>query len=342
MTAPTQPRTITVLGATGNQGSGVVRALLAKNSPDKILFSVRAVTRDPDSPQAQRLLATYPEASTLSDLQLVASNVYDRASLKCAFSGVWGVFAVTNNRLPPGSNRMIETEEDLKHELTAGENIVAAAKDCGVRHFVFSFLPNIAEASGGRFRKVFQFDHKFQIEQLARRELPVVTALRPGLFYTNVQWPQYCRRNEDGVVRFCPPVPGDKTADWVDPSYDIGVYAAGTCIRTGPRKTGSKIYPVVSPKIRFADFPAIFSSGRSQPAVYSPITLDEWGATVARTVGKGYEEDIRQMMGWIAFAPEDKICYGTMEPEEDTSWEDLGVRASTFEEWLGRARWDGP
>jgi uncharacterized protein YbjT (DUF2867 family) len=184
MPAPIKPRTIVVLGATGNQGSGVVRALLAKNSPDKVLFSVRAVTRDPDSPQAQRLLATYPEASTSGSgqLQLVAGDVYDRTSLERAFRGVCGVFAVTNNRLPtsPGSNRMIETEEDLKHELTAGENIVAAAKGCGVSHFVFSSLPNIAEASGGRFRKVFHFDHKFQIEQLARRELPAVTALRPG------------------------------------------------------------------------------------------------------------------------------------------------------------------
>jgi hypothetical protein len=79
-----------------------------------------------------------------------------------------------------------------------------------------------------------------------------------------------------------------------------------------------------------------------QAAVFDPIRLDEWGATVARTVGKGYEEYIRQMMEWIAVAPDEKICYGTMEPEEDTSWEDLGVRASSFEEWLERSHWDGP
>jgi hypothetical protein len=75
---------------------------------------------------------------------------------------------------------MIETEEDLKHELTAGENIVAAAKGCSVRHFVFSSLPNITEARGGCFRRVFHYDHKFQIEELAKRESPAVTALRPG------------------------------------------------------------------------------------------------------------------------------------------------------------------
>lgn len=32
---------------------------------------------------------------------------------------------------------------------------------------------------------------------------------------------------------------------------------------------------------------------RSQLVIFNPITLDDWGATVARIVGKGYEKDIR-------------------------------------------------
>ncbi|PWY62199.1 cinnamoyl-CoA reductase [Aspergillus eucalypticola CBS 122712] len=354
-TSTTTPRIIAVLGATGNQGSGVVRALLQKRPLNPASFSVRAVTRDPSSPQAERLRAVYPEEEVSGRLQLVPGNVYDVTSLEHAFDGVWGVFAVTNNRIP---GQLIDTEEDLEHELVAGRNIVAAAKVSGVRHFVISSLPNLADASKGRFQKVFHFDHKFQIEQLAKSELIAVTALRPGLFYTNVQWVQYCRRNENGIVRFCPPVPGNKTADWTDPSYDIGIYAAGTLgpipqstlvisygievFSLGPEKTASKVYPVVSSKMRFADLPAIFSTVRYQPAIFDPISLDDWGATVARTVGKGYEEDIRQMMEWIAVAPDEKICYGTMTPQEDCSWADLRVRASTFQEWLRRSGWQGP
>ncbi|BCR96676.1 NmrA/HSCARG family protein [Aspergillus luchuensis] len=337
-TSTTTPRTIAVLGATGNQGSGVVRALLQKSPHHPASFTVRAVTRDPSSPQAERLRAIYPEEEVSGRLQLVPGDVYDVTSLERAFDGVWGVFAVTNNRLP---GQMIETEEDLEHELVAGRNIVAAAKVSGVRHFVISSLPNLADASKGQFQKVFHFDHKFQIEQLAKSELTAVTALRPGLFYTNVQWVQYCRRNENGIVRFCPPVPGNKTADWTDPSYDIGIYAAEV-FSLGPEKTASKVYPVVSSKMRFADLPAIFSTVRYQSAIFDPISLDDWGATVARTVGKGYEEDIRQMMEWIAVAPDEKICYGTMTPQEDCSGADLGVRASTFEEWLRRSGWQGP
>ncbi|GLA00430.1 hypothetical protein AnigIFM60653_008492 [Aspergillus niger] len=291
MITSTTPRTVAVLGATGNQGSGVVRALLHKNPHHPAPFSVRAVTRDPSSPQAERLRALYPEEEASGRLELVPGDVYDVTSLEHAFDGVWGVFAVTNNRLP---GQMIETEEDLKHELVAGKNIVAAAKTSQVHHFVISSLPNLAEASKGRFQKVYHFDHKYQIEQLAKSELAAVTVLRPEVF------------------------------------------------SLGPERTASKVYPVVGPRIRFADLPAMFSTMRSRPAIFDPITLDEWGATVARTVGKGYEEDIRQMMEWIAVAPDEKICYGTMDPQEDCSWADLGVRASTFEEWLGRSGWQGP
>ncbi|GLA61752.1 hypothetical protein AtubIFM54640_002282 [Aspergillus tubingensis] len=342
-TSTTTPRTIAVLGATGNQGSGVVRALLQKSPLNPASFTVRAVTRDPSSPQAERLRAVYSEEEVSGRLQLVPGDVYDVTSLERAFDRVWGVFAVTNNRIP---GQIIETEEDLEHELVAGRNIVSAAKVSGVRHFVISSLPNLADASKGQFQKVFHFDHKFQIEQLAKSELTAVTALRPGLFYTNVQWLQYCRRNENGIVRFCPPVPENKAADWADPSYDIGwwltIIEKVEVFSLGPEKTASKVYPVVSSKMRFADLPAIFSTVRYQPAIFDPISLDDWGATVARTVGKGYEEDIRQMMEWIALAPDEKICYGTMTPEEDCSWADLGVRASTFEEWLKRSGWQGP
>lgn len=60
---------------------------------------------------------------------------------------------------------------------------------------------------------------------------------------------------------------------------------------------------------------------------------------MAAAAGKGYEEDIRQMMEWVGVAPDERVCYGTMDPGEDRAWEDLGVRASTFEDWLWRSGW---
>ncbi|KAM5344638.1 hypothetical protein ACJ41O_013173 [Fusarium nematophilum] len=332
MASSQQPRIIAVLGATGNQGRGVVRALLVKTSP---AFHVRAVTRNVDSPGAKALLADFGQTDRLS---LVKGDMYDSESLREAFGGAYGVFAVTQNRIP---GQMIDTEDEMRHELKAGRSIVDTAEACGIQHFVISSLPNLTKASNGRFTKVYHFDYKHEIEQLARRHLPAVTALLPGLFYSNMKWPQYCKREDDGSVRFCAPVPGDTLADWVDPAYDIGVFASEV-FAAGPEKTGSKTYPVVSPKFRFSNFADIFTEQTSVPSSFKSTTIEEWGNTVAATVGEGYREDIQQMMQWIAKAPKEKVCYGTVDEEDDTSWEDLGVRASTFEEWLARSNWQGP
>jgi hypothetical protein len=31
---------------------------------------------------------------------------------------------------------------------------------------------------------------------------------------------------ENGVVRFCPPIPATKLVEWVDPEHDMGIFAA--------------------------------------------------------------------------------------------------------------------
>ncbi|GAB1209498.1 hypothetical protein APSETT445_008277 [Aspergillus pseudonomiae] len=110
----------------------------------------------------------------------------------------------------------------------------------------------------------------------------------------------------------------------------------------GPEITASKTYPVVGPKISFSELATVFEATTSRPARFKPSTLHEWGATVSASAGAGFERDIRQMIEWITVAPDDKICYGTMNPDEDQSQSDLGVRASTFQEWLERSGWTGP
>lgn len=122
------PKTIAILNATGNQGSGLIHALLnptnntsaPENNED---FTIRALTRNTTSPAAQALRAKYPDPTRLS---LVTADVYDVQTLRDVFKGVDGLFAATNNRLPAG--KLIEREEDMRHELVAGRNIVDAAR----------------------------------------------------------------------------------------------------------------------------------------------------------------------------------------------------------------------
>ena len=77
-------KTIVVVGATGAQGGGLVRAIL--NDPDHE-FNVRAITRDVSTDKAKELAKLGAE--------VVAANVDDVESLKKAFQGAYGAYCVT-------------------------------------------------------------------------------------------------------------------------------------------------------------------------------------------------------------------------------------------------------
>src|SRR5436190_16264459 len=111
---------IAVIGATGQQGGGVVRALQACGQ-----FKVRALTRDPDK---HRELAE----------EVVETDLDKPETLKAAFEGAHGVFLVTN---------FYGGTDELKQATAA----VRAAKDAGVKHFIWSTLPDVEAISGGKF-----------------------------------------------------------------------------------------------------------------------------------------------------------------------------------------------
>lgn len=72
------------------------------------------------------------------------------------------------------------TEEDVKHEIVAGKNIINAAKRNGVKHFVFSSLPDITKGSNDKFKGAINMNNKVVIEQIAPRERDGYTCIIPG------------------------------------------------------------------------------------------------------------------------------------------------------------------
>lgn len=79
-----QKKVIAVVGATGAQGGGLVRAILADPAGG---FSARAIVRDPQSDKARALAALGAE--------VVAGDIDDEASLTRALQGAWGAYFVT-------------------------------------------------------------------------------------------------------------------------------------------------------------------------------------------------------------------------------------------------------
>src|SRR5258708_35864511 len=105
-------KVIAVIGATGQQGGGVVRALQARGQ-----FKVRALTRNPDK---QREFAE----------EVVEADLDKPEILKAAFEGAHGVFLVTN---------FYGGADELKQATAA----IRAAKNAGVKHFIWSTLPDV-------------------------------------------------------------------------------------------------------------------------------------------------------------------------------------------------------
>merc|ERR1719265_483117 len=105
-----------VVGATGNQGSAVVRALQAAGVP------VKAFTRD----------ASSAKAKALGDVTLVECDLNDKDSLVEAFQGCSVLFGVTDF--------WVSCKMDTHTEITHGKNIGDAAKEAGVQHLVMSTL----------------------------------------------------------------------------------------------------------------------------------------------------------------------------------------------------------
>jgi len=128
---------IAVIGATGQQGGGVLRALQASGQ-----FKVRALTRNPDK---HRDLAE----------EVVEADLGRPETLKAAFAGAHGVFLVTNFQ---------EAGTDEHKQATAA---IRAAKEAGVKHFIWSTLPNVEAISGGKFN-VPHFTGKAKIDQVVK------------------------------------------------------------------------------------------------------------------------------------------------------------------------------
>src|SRR3977135_4389191 len=167
---------ISVVGATGQQGGAVARALQASGQ-----FKVRALTRDPDK---HRELAE----------EVVEADLNKPETLKAAFEGAHGVFLVTNFQ---------EAGADEVKQATAA---IRAAKDAGVKHFIWSTLPNVEAISGGKFN-VPHFTGKAKIDQVVKDGgFENYTFVIAPFYYQNLAGALAPHKQADGSVGWALPL----------------------------------------------------------------------------------------------------------------------------------------
>src|SRR5712691_2229530 len=110
---------IAVVGSTGSQGGGLCAAILADPNGG---FACRAVTRHPENDKAKALKSKGAE--------VVKADLDDVESLKKAFAGAYGVYAVTN----------FWEHFSAEKEKAQAKNVADAAKAAGVKHVIWSTL----------------------------------------------------------------------------------------------------------------------------------------------------------------------------------------------------------
>jgi uncharacterized protein YbjT (DUF2867 family) len=220
-------KTIAVVGATGAQGGGLVRAILADPAGG---FSARALTRSTQSDKAKALAAQGAE--------VVAADVDDPASLRRAFEGAHGAFCVT----------FFWDHFSPDKEKAQAKAMADAAKAAGVAHAVWSTLDDTRErvplsddrmpTLQGRY-KVPHFDAKGESDRYFRDAGVPTTFLLTSFYWDNlIHFGMGPKPGPDGTLVFTLPM-GDKKLPGIA-AEDIGRCAYGV-FKRGPELVGKTV-----------------------------------------------------------------------------------------------------
>ncbi len=230
---------IAVMGATGAQGGGLVRAIL--NDPGSG-FVARAITRDVNSEKAKQLASLGAE--------VVAADADDEASLKRAFENAYGAYCVT----------FFWDHFSPEKEFAQAKSMANAAKTAGVKHVIWSTLEDTRKwvpldddrmpTLMGTY-KVPHFDSKGAANHLFTDVEVPVTFLLTSFYWDNfIYFGMGPKKGPDGKLAITMPMddkklPGIAAADIGTCAYSIfkdsGEWIGRTVGIAGEHLTGAQM-----------------------------------------------------------------------------------------------------
>jgi uncharacterized protein YbjT (DUF2867 family) len=254
---------ITVFGATGAQGGGLARALLA--DPGRH-FAVRAVTRKPDGPAARELQAAGAEIA-LADLD-------DGNSVRRALEGAYGAFFVTN---------FWEHLSGQKEEAQA-QTLAGAAAQAGIRHAIWSTLEDTRDFFPADGRRMPVLEGRYNIPHydakgaanrfFAQHRVPTTYLYTSAYFENLIHFGMGPQRGVDGSLSVTFPT-GEARIPWVA-AADIGAAAAEIFLR-GDALIGDSI-GVAGDHRSGAELAADLSAAFGEPVAYNAVTPEAFRA----------------------------------------------------------------
>ncbi|MFA7416508.1 MAG: NmrA/HSCARG family protein [Rhizobium sp.] len=268
---------IAVVGATGKQGGGVVRAILNDASNE---FAVRAITRKRDSVSAQELAKL--------GVEVVEGDLDNQASIERAFAGAYGAFCLTNffDHWSPEK----ETEQ--------AKTQARAAKAAGLKHVVWSTLEDTRQSmplSDGRMPtlmgnyKVPHFDAKGSADATFVELGIPTTFLRTSFYWENmIDMGLGPQRGPDGKLAITMPM-GDKALPGMAVN-DIGK-CVNTLFKLGQAYIGKTI-GIVGEKLTGNQMAAALTQALGESVLYNDVPADVYrgfGFPGAEEVGNMFQ-----------------------------------------------------
>jgi uncharacterized protein YbjT (DUF2867 family) len=300
---------IAVLGATGAQGGGLARAILADKSGE---FAVRALTRNVDSDKAKALAEKGAE--------VVAADIDDYESLKKAFTGAYGVFAVTN----------FWEHFSAEKEIAQAASIAKATKEANVKHVIWSSLDDTRKwipLSDKRMPtlqnkyKVPHFDAKGESNKFFIDSGVPTTILNTVFYWENfIYFGQGPKKGQDGKLTMSLPMADKKLPSIA--SEDIGKCALGV-FKNGDKYIGKTI-GIAGEHLTGKQFAESFSKALGEEVVYNSIPAD-----VYRSFDFPGADDMGNMYQFKAEFEEDYCKSRSVELART-----LNPSLQTFDSWL--------
>ncbi|WP_197376113.1 NmrA/HSCARG family protein [Mycolicibacterium baixiangningiae] len=263
-------KVISVVGATGSQGGGLVHAIL---DDPRGQFTVRAITRSAQSIAAREL--------TGAGAEVVEADLEDGQSMLRAFDGADGAFIVTNYWAEQSAEDEARRTRAAR-EIAQVETAALAAKNAGVGHVVWSTLEDTRDHFGtddrvptvdGRF-KVPHFDAKAEADDIFRSHGLPTTFLRTTLFFEGFAGALAPIRGDDGVLRLTLPM-ADQPMSGIAVA-DIGktalhLFAHGT-------EFIGRTVSIAGDHLTGDQYAAALSEDLGEEVAYSPVSWDEFRA----------------------------------------------------------------
>jgi len=302
---------IAVVGATGAQGSGLVRAIL--QDPER-RFTARAITRKPDSDRARALVAQGAE--------VVAADADDAPSLDRAFAGATGAFCVTNFWEHYSADR----------EVVQARAMATAAARADVRHVVWSTLEDTRRrvplsddrmpTLHGRY-KVPHFDGKGEADAVFAEAKVPTTLLLTSFYWDNlIHFGMGPRKDASGQLVFTIPM-GDRKLPGIA-AEDIGPCAYGVFAR-GQEMVGRTV-GIAGEHLTGSEMAAELSTALGQPVRYQSVPFE-----VYRKLGFPGADDLGNM---FQFKHDFEREFCAARPVDQAR--SLYPGLQTFRQWLAR------